>query len=38
MMTLIGDPLYNPFRDRPHLSPEDVHPSPLGRKKVWEEE
>jgi uncharacterized protein (TIGR03790 family) len=38
MMTLIGDPLYNPFRDRPQLSPEDVHPSPIGCKKVWEEE
>ena len=36
MMTLIGDPLYNPFRDRPQLSPADVKPSPAGGKKLWE--
>ncbi len=31
MMTLIGDPLYNPFRDSPHRIPEaKVVPSPKG--------
>lgn len=38
MMTLLGDPLYNPFRDRPQLSPEDVQPSPIGSKPLWEME
>jgi hypothetical protein len=38
MMTLLGDPLYNPFRDHPQLSPEDVQPSPLGSQPLWEKE
>lgn len=36
MMTLLGDPLYNPFRDHPQLSPDDVQPSPQGSKPLWE--
>lgn len=34
MMTLVGDPLYNPFAKEPKLKDEDVLPSPKGSKPV----
>jgi uncharacterized protein (TIGR03790 family) len=32
MTTLVGDPLYNPFKNNPQLKVEDVKPSPVGGK------
>lgn len=34
MMTLVGDPLYNPFAKSPKLKDEDVFPSPKGSKPL----
>ena len=31
-MTLVGDPLYNPFKNKPRLTEADVVPSPKGLK------
>ena len=32
MTTLIGDPLYNPFKNNPRMKSDKVHPSPKGGK------
>jgi uncharacterized protein (TIGR03790 family) len=34
MTVLVGDPLYNPFAKTPKLTPEQVKPSPEGRKFI----
>ncbi len=38
MATLIGDPLYNPFRGRPLLSPGQLRHSPAGAPWPWARE
>lgn len=34
MTVLVGDPLYNPYRQSPRLRPEQVQPSPRGSKFI----
>ena len=36
MGTLVGDPLYNPFKTDPRLTEEDVKPSPKGGRAAFE--
>jgi uncharacterized protein (TIGR03790 family) len=35
MTTLVGDPLYNPFKNNPRLKVEKVKPSPVGGKLLF---
>jgi uncharacterized protein (TIGR03790 family) len=37
MTTLVGDPLYNPFKSAPRLDEDDVKPSPKGGRAAFRE-
>jgi len=36
MMTLVGDPLYNPYKSDPRLKPAQIRPSPKGAQFEWD--